>query len=52
MSRRLFMAGELEYVSVVVAEQTRAAAEDAAIVAQSDAILAYVNYVGAVAPAW
>ena len=52
LSRRLFLAGEVEYVSVVVAEQTRAAEEDAAVAAQRDALLAYVNYVGAVVPAW
>lgn len=52
LSRRLFAAGELDYVSVIVAEQTRASAEDAAIVAQRDTLLAYVRFIGAVAPAW
>ena len=51
-SRELFLAGEVDYVSVVVAEQTRATAEDLALTAERDAILAYVNYVSAVAPAW
>ena len=52
LSHRLFMAGELEYVSVVVAEQTRSAAEDAEVVAQRDAVQAWVDYVSAIAPVW
>lgn len=51
-SRNLFLAGEVDYVSVVVAEQTRSAAEDAALSAERDAVLAYVTYMSAVAPAW
>lgn len=52
LSRRLFAAGALDYVSVIFAEQTRASAEDAAVVAHRDALLAWIRCVGAVSPVW
>ncbi|EDY80471.1 outer membrane efflux protein [Verrucomicrobiia bacterium DG1235] len=52
LSHRLFLAGELDYTSVIVAEQTRSNAESNAIAAQRDALTAYVNYVSVVSPRW
>lgn len=52
LSRELFQAGELDYTSVIVAEQTRSSAEDIAIVSQLEALITYINYISAVAPKW
>lgn len=52
LSKELFKAGELDYTSVILAEQTRVSSETSAITAQQALIVAYVTYLSAVAPAW
>lgn len=52
LSRKLFLAGELDYTSVIVAEQTRSVSENSLISAQGEALLSYINYVSAVVPVW
>jgi NodT family efflux transporter outer membrane factor (OMF) lipoprotein len=52
LSKELFKAGELDYTSVILAEQTRVAAETSAVAAQEALLSAYVTYLSAVAPAW
>jgi outer membrane protein, multidrug efflux system len=52
LSKELFRAGELDYTSVILAEQTRVSSETSAITAQQSLIIAYVTYLSAVAPAW
>jgi|GEM_PF-6942530 len=52
LSKELFKAGELDYTSVILAEQTRVSAETNAINAQQALLLAYITYLSAVAPAW
>lgn len=51
-SHRLFKSGEIEYTSVIVAEQTRTSAERLATLAHRDTIIAYTRYLTAVVPAW
>ena len=52
LSKELFKAGELDYTSVILAEQTRVSAENNGITSQEALINAYVTYMAAVAPAW
>lgn len=52
LSKELFRAGELDYTSVILAEQTRVSSETAAITAQQALLIAYITYLSAVAPAW
>jgi NodT family efflux transporter outer membrane factor (OMF) lipoprotein len=52
LSKELFKAGELDYTSVILAEQTRVSSETSAITAQQALIIAYITYLSAVAPAW
>ena len=52
LSKELYLAGEIDYTSVIVAEDTRAAAEDFAIVAGENALSAYIQYTSSVAPVW
>ncbi len=51
-SYALFQSGEIDYTSVIVAEQTRTFAEQAAIVAHRTAVVTYVGYLSAVVPVW
>jgi NodT family efflux transporter outer membrane factor (OMF) lipoprotein len=52
LSKELFKAGELDYTSVILAEQTRVSSETSAITAQQALLIAYITYLSAVAPAW
>jgi NodT family efflux transporter outer membrane factor (OMF) lipoprotein len=52
LSKELFKAGELDYTSVILAEQTRVSSETSAITAQQALVIAYITYLSAVAPAW
>lgn len=52
LSKELFKSGELDYTSVILAEQSLVAAETSAITAQQSLLIAYLNYLSAVAPAW
>lgn len=52
LTRQLFAAGEIDYTSVVFAEETRADQEDAAITAHAEALAAYIRYMSAASPAW
>jgi len=51
-SKDLYEAGEIDYTSVIVAEQTRAFAEDNVILAHRDSLITYIQYTAAVAPTW
>ncbi len=51
-SKDLYEAGEIDYTSVIVAEQTRAFAEDSVILAHRNSLIAYIQYTSAVAPTW
>lgn len=51
-SKNLYEAGEIDYTSVIVAEQTRAFSQDSVIVAHRNSLIAYIQYTSAVAPAW
>lgn len=51
-SKDLYEAGEIDYTSVIVAEQTRAFAEDNVILAHRNSLIAYIQYTSAVAPTW
>ncbi len=52
VSYDLFQAGEVDYTSVIVAEQTRSDAEQRAINAQLNSLVYYVQYKSAAAPFW
>ncbi len=52
LSKELFKSGELDYTSVILAEQTRVTAESSAVTAKLGLLTAYINYMSAVAPAW
>ena len=52
LAERLFYAGEVEFTSVILAEQTRLQAEQNYLIAQQQAQSAYVSYVSSVAPMW
>lgn len=52
LSKELFKAGELDYTSVILAEQTRVSSENNAINAKQVFLNAYILYLSAVAPAW
>lgn len=52
LAERLFFAGEIDFTSLVVAEQSRLSAEDAFLVARSETLAAYVNYAASVVPLW
>ena len=52
LAERLFYAGELDFTSVVLAEQTRLQAEDEYLVARGEAFSTYVQYASAVVPGW
>lgn len=52
LSKDLFKAGELDYTSVILAEQTRVSSENNAINAKQVFLNAYIVYVSAVAPVW
>lgn len=52
LSKELFKAGELDYTSVILAEQTRVSSENNAINAKQVFLNAYIVYMAAVAPAW
>tara|TARA_B100001179_G_scaffold231526_2_gene221640 strand:+ start:28 stop:234 length:207 start_codon:yes stop_codon:yes gene_type:complete len=52
LAERLFYAGELDFTSVVLAEQTRLQAEDEYLVARGEAFSTYVQYTSGVVPGW
>lgn len=52
LSKELFKSGELDYTSVIVAEDTRVSAEQNMIVAQTALITAYISYLADVVPVW
>lgn len=48
----LFFAGEVEFTTVLIAEQARLDAEQDFLVAKQGRILSYIDYVSAVVPQW
>lgn len=52
LSKELFKSGELDYTSVIVAEDTRVSAEIAAVIAHNSLVNAYINHMANVSPMW